>query len=74
MITIIAHRTPSGSVTSAWNSGPAFAVLRQMDRCHLQQQPTIGGAYTFHAEESAEVIGMSELWRVNKKGERERMW
>ena len=36
-----------------------------------QEQPPYGGALGFHAEESAEVIGM---WRVNEKGEQERMW
>ncbi|MEO8068254.1 MAG: hypothetical protein ABI599_11230 [Flavobacteriales bacterium] len=32
------------------------------------------GKLGFHAEESAEVIGMGEMWRVNEAGERERIW
>ncbi|MBL0126574.1 MAG: hypothetical protein IPP83_03755 [Flavobacteriales bacterium] len=51
-------------------------VLRRASRLpklHGRFAP-YNGHLGFHAEESAEVIGMSESWRVNEKGEQERLW
>ena len=52
------------------------ALLRrasQLPKLHGHFAP-YNGKLGFHAEESAEVIGMSERWRVNEKGEQERLW
>lgn len=52
------------------------ALLRRASRfpkLHGHFAP-YGGKLGLHAEESPEVIGMSECWRLNGKGERERLW